>query len=400
MRQTSILYAIALLIFVSACESIFAEAPLDNDAVDFFENRIRPVLVDHCYECHSVESDSVGGELLLDSREGIAAGGENGAVLDLETPANSRLVVALRYDSDELQMPPEEPLAKAVVADFEQWIKMGAPDPRTGKPTTVAAAIEARAKDHWAYQPPHRPEWNENDGDDWARTDTDKLIHRRLIEHGIEPSPPANAYTLLRRLYFDLIGLPPTFEQVEAFLADGSETTYESVVDELLASPQFGEKWARHWLDLCRYGDTKGYVFTEDRDFPHAYKFRDWVINALNDDMPYDQFLTYQLAADQLPEAEGRPHWAAHGYMTLGRRFINNRHDIVDDRIDVVFRGMMGLTVTCARCHDHKYDPISTEDYYGMAGVFFSSKEQQDSDLPLRLVDKEKIHNERVFIRG
>ncbi|MEM7312756.1 MAG: PSD1 and planctomycete cytochrome C domain-containing protein, partial [Planctomycetota bacterium] len=389
-----------LLCVLVACGLSRADQPLGSEAIDFFESKIRPVLVEHCYECHAVESDSVGGELLLDSREGIARGGENGPAIDVKSPGSSRLLIALRYDSDDLQMPPDGQLASTVVADFEKWIAMGAPDPRTGKPATVAEAIEARAKDHWAFVTPQRPEIPVVKNEDWPKTDTDRLILCRLEKQGLTPSPRADRFTLVRRLYYDLIGLPPTYEEVSEFLVDDSEETYLAKVDELLESPHFGEKWARHWMDLCRYGDTKGYVFQEDRNFPNAYKFRDWVINAFNDDLPYDQFLTYQLAADLLPDAEEKKHLAAHGYITLGRRFINNKHDIVDDRIDVVFRGMMGLTVTCARCHDHKYDPISTKDYYGMSGVFWSSREQQDKDLPLRLVDKDKIHNQRVLVRG
>ena len=198
-------------------------------------------------------------------------------------------------------------------------------------------------------------------------------------------------------MYYDLIGLPPSADELSAFAATGDESAYGNAVDQLLASKHFGERWARHWLDISRYSDTKGYVFQEDRNYPHAYTYRDWVIGAMNDDLPYDRFLMAQLAADQLPEPPAAP---AMGFLTLGRRFINNKHDIIDDRIDVVTRGLMGLTVTCARCHDHKYDPITMADYYGLYGVFDSSREPGDASAPLLLVDEDQPREPVIFVRG
>ena len=246
-----------------------------------------------------------------------------------------------------------------------------------------------------------RPTLPKSDEKGWASNTLDTLIWAELTEAGLSPAPSASRTELIRRLYFDLVGLPPTWEQVQAFENDESPEAYHKLVDRLLDSPQFGERWARHWLDVARFADTKGYVFKEDRNFPQAYKYRDWVIGALNDDMPIDRFMMYQIAADQMIEGDTeRQQLAAQGFVTLGRRFINNPHDIIADRIDVVFRGMMGLTVACARCHDHKFDPITAEDYYALYGMFASSNEVQDEDMPLRLVDKAEPQNVGVFIRG
>ena len=229
------------------------------------------------------------------------------------------------------------------------------------------------------------------------KTDVDRFVLARLEQSELAPSPPAAPRTQLRRLSYDLIGLPPSAEEIAAFEAAYSDETYAAAVDRLLASAQFGERWGRHWLDVARYADTKGYVFQEDRNYPQAYTYRDWVIRAFNDDLPYDRFVLAQLAADQLDDPSAAP---AMGYLTLGRRFINNKHDIIDDRIDVVARGMMGLTVTCARCHDHKYDPITTADYYALYGVFDSSREPNEAERPLLMVDAETPVEPVVFVRG
>jgi len=372
--------------------------------LDLFENRIRPVLVDSCYSCHSAKAETIEGELTLDSRAAIERGGRSGPVILPGNPAASPLLRALQYGDPALQMPPDGKLPDAVIADFQRWIELGAPDPRDGQATFISS-IASRAKLHWAFQLPTRPELPHVQSD-WPVKPHDKLIMTELASAGFAPSPEASRGELIRRLYFDLIGLPPSWEQVSRFEADESPDAYLKLVDHLLDRPQFGERWARHWLDVARFADTKGYVFTEDRTFPNAYKYRDWVIGAFNDDLPIDQFLMYQIAADRLvdgeaaKESDARQHLAAQGFVTLGRRFINNPHDIIADRIDVVFRGMMGITVACARCHDHKFDPISDEDYYALYGIFASSEEIQDESLPLRLVDKAKPENIGLFIRG
>ena len=258
--------------------------------------------------------------------------------------------------------------------------------------------LRQRPGDHWAFQPP-RIVPTAPDPRGWAQTPLDLYCLAAWQETGLQASPPADRRALARRVYFDLIGLPPTFEQLEAFAGDTAPDAYRRLVDTLLAAPQFGERWARHWLDVSRYADTKGYVFQEDRNYPEAYRYRDWVVESLNRDRPYDEFLRCQLAADAV--CADRPQdLAAMGYLTLGRRFLNNRHDIIDDRIDVVTRGMMALTVTCARCHDHKYDPIPMADYYSLYGVFASSDEPGGEPSALRLVDRAEPETAYVFLRG
>ncbi|MCB9924604.1 MAG: PSD1 domain-containing protein [Planctomycetaceae bacterium] len=377
-----------------------ADSQPTPEAIEFFENRIRPVFVEHCYECHSANANEVEGGLMLDNRAAIEQGGDNGKVLVAGDPDNSRLLVAMRYHDENLQMPPAGKLSEEILADFTQWIESGAVDPRDGPAPPPPDSIEARARKHWAFSPLAKSDRPPVTHQHWPTEEIDYLILAKLEAAGIEPSAVAAPRDLLRRLYYDLTGLPPSFEAVKEFERDSSLGSYEELVDRLLDSPQFGERWARHWLDIARFGDTKGYVFTDDRNYPNAYKYRDWVINALNADMPFDQFIKYQLAADLLAEGEDRSNLAATGYLTLGRRFINNTHDIIDDRIDVVFRGIMGLTVGCCRCHDHKYDPLSTRDYYGMYGMFASCDEKQDDDLPLRLVDKPNPHEVGIFLRG
>ena len=242
--------------------------------------------------------------------------------------------------------------------------------------------IEKKSKTHWAFQPVAKPQLPRVGDNAWAKAPIDSFVLAKLEANNLSPSPPADRATLLRRAHLTLIGLPPTYEETQAFLRDDSPDAFANVVDRLLASPHYGERWGRHWLDVARYADTKGYVFQEARQYPYAYTFRDWVIRALNEDMPYDQFLTYQIAADKLAIAEDqKKHLAAMGFLTVGRRFLNRQPDIIDDRIDVVTRGTMALTVACSRCHDHKYDPIPTADYYSLYGVFASSEEPKQ--LPL-----------------
>jgi hypothetical protein len=258
----------------------------------------------------------------------------------------------------------------------------------------------SQADDHWAFQAPRQGRLSPEDGQPWARTAIDRLISRRLGEHGLGPAPSAGKRTLLRRLYYDLVGLSPSAQEVQRFQEDQSPEAYERVVDRLLASGQYGEKWGRHWLDVARYGDTKGYVFEAAREYSHAYRYRDWVVDALNGDMPYDRFVRLQLAADLMESSAQSEDLAAVGFLTLGRRFITNKHDIIDDRIDVTFRGMMGLTVSCARCHDHVYDPVSIEDYYALYGVFLNSPEHEQEGLPPQLGELQSPKDGHVLVRG
>jgi hypothetical protein len=248
-------------------------------------------------------------------------------------------------------------------------VGLDAPDSTTGA-----------AREHWAFQPLNRPAIPQVKDESWARSPVDHFILARLEEQGLAASHKADRRALIRRATYDLTGLPPTPQEIASFLNDNSPNAFASVIDRLLDSPQFGERWGRHWLDIARYADTKGYIFTEERKFPYSYTYRDWVIRALNEDLPYDQFLVQQIAADQLPLGADKRALAALGFLTLGRRFLGNMHDIIDDRIDVVTRGAMAMTVQCARCHDHKYDPIPQADYYSLYGVFASCS---DTELPI-----------------
>ncbi|MGD9720647.1 MAG: PSD1 and planctomycete cytochrome C domain-containing protein [Pirellulales bacterium] len=359
---------------------------------DLFEKHVRPLLVNRCLECHGAKQE---GGLRLDSRAAMIAGGDNGPALVPGDPDASLLVKALRY-ADEPKMPPAGPLANEAIEPLVQWIAAGAPWP--GDASIPLAQDPDAWRSHWAFQPvraPARPTVNERD---WPQTAIDEFVLARLEGQGLSPSPAADRRTLLRRACYDLTGLPPTAEEIEAFVTDPDPRAFDRAIERLLASPHYGERWARHWLDVARYADSKGYVFTADRNYPNAYKYRDWVVRAFNDDLPYDQFLVAQIAADRLP-GDDKSRLAAMGFLTVGRRFLNNAHDIIDDRIDVLTRGTMGLTVACARCHDHKYDPIPTADYYSLYGVLASSVEPGDGEY-MSLADAEKPLDPHVFVRG
>jgi hypothetical protein len=344
--------------------------------LEFFETKIRPVLADHCFKCHGPDKQKAG--LRLDSREALLKGNESGPAIVPGHPEKSLLLQVLSHKG-ETKMPPDGPLPRAAIADFETWVKLGAP----WTPGKVAADIGAAWKKHWAFQPVKSPALPAVQHKELVKTPVDAFVLAELEKHGLTLSPAADRRTLLRRATFDLLGLPPTAAEIDAFEKDQSPNAWEKVVDRLLASPHYGERWGRHWLDVARYADTKGYVFTEERRFAYSYTYRDYVIKTFNDDLPFDRFVVEQLAADRLV-AQGKGDsraLAAMGFLTLGRRFLNNQHDIIDDRIDVTTRGLLGLTVACARCHDHKYDPIPARDYYSLYGVFNSSAEPKE--LPL-----------------
>jgi hypothetical protein len=342
---------------------------------DFFEKRVRPVLVEHCVRCHGPDKQK--GGLRVDSRVALLNGGENGPAIQPGEPERSLLIEAIRRSGD-LKMPPKTPLSPERIAALTAWVKMGAPWP-TDQPANSAEGDAWNR--HWAFQPITNPSLPDVRQRQWPRTSVDRFILSRLEERGLTPSAPADRRTLLRRVTFDLIGLPPSPEEIAAFESDRSPDAFAKVVDRLLASPHYGERWGRHWLDVARYADTKGYVFFEEKAYPWAWTYRDYVIRAFNEDLPYDQFLLQQLAADQLPLGKDHRPLTAMGFLTLGGHFMSNPHDILDDRIDVVTRGLLGLTVTCARCHDHKFDPILSKDYYALYGVFASSTEPLEPPL-------------------
>lgn len=373
------LVAIALCAFaLGALGAPVAEA----EKIEFFEKHVRPVLVEHCYECHGPEKQKA--DLRVDSLAALLKGSDLGPVVVPGKPEESSLILSVRHEGDS-KMPERKPkLPDEMISALEHWVSVGAPWPE-GDPAPGPSAADA-AKTHWAFQPvasPPVPETGKPSGE------VDRFIQARLDAAGLSMSPQADRRTLVRRATFDLHGLPPTAEEVAAFEQDDSPDAFAKVIDRLLASPRYGERWGRHWLDVARYADTKGYVFQEERKLPFAYTYRDWVIRALNEDMPYDRFIRLQIAADHHVAAND-PDLAAMGFLTVGRRFLNNIHDITDDRIDVVTRGFMGLTVSCARCHDHKFDPVTQKDYYAMHGIFLSSEEPKELPKIGEIEDREE----------
>jgi hypothetical protein len=356
--------------FWAVCAIVIPAPCRADERVDFFEKAVRPVLVARCTGCHG-DAKQWGG-LRLDTAGGLRAGGETGAVVVPGDPESSRMIGAVRRQGD-LEMPPDEPLPADEVAVLVHWVRAGAVWPDGGPPRP---SLQEAAERHWAFQPPQPVEPPATTSPERVRNPVDRFIQHRLAEAGLEPALEADRRTLIRRLSYDLTGLPPSPEEVEAFAADPAADAYEQLVERYLRSPHYGEQQARHWLDVARYADTKGYVYArEERTWVHASTYRDWVIRAFDEGMPYDRFLTLQIAADQLA-ADAPAASAAMGFLTLGRRFLGVTHDVIDDRIDVVTRTTMGLTVACARCHDHKYDPIPTADYYALYGVFMNTTEE------------------------
>ena len=360
--------------------STAAEAPkLTAAQTDFFETKVRPVLVENCYKCHSAGAEKIKGGLTLDTRDGWLKGGDTGPAIVPGKPDESLLVKAIRYTDRDLAMPPsDKKLPDNLIADLVQWVRMGAPDPRleaTSAKAMYAADME-KARQHWAYKPVVKPAVPEiRDPKSEIENPIDAFIFEKLAAKNLSPSPRADKVTLLRRATFDLHGLPPGEKEVNEFLDDSSPNAFEKVIDRLLASPRYGERWGRHWLDLAKYAETKGRNDNgRDMRYLWAWTYRDWVIRSLNEDLPYDQFLLRQLAADKL-NLEDKREMAAMGFLTLGNRFGNNQNDIIDDRIDLIGKATMGLTLACARCHDHKFDPVPTKDYYSLHGVFASCRE-------------------------
>ncbi|MBI1310184.1 DUF1553 domain-containing protein [bacterium] len=377
-RKLSNLPGLLALAFSAVTWQQAADAMDSAEAIAFFESKIRPVLVRHCYECHSADAATtgeLGGGLQLDTREGIRRGGASGAAVVPEQPGPSLLLAALRHEQG-LKMPPDDdPLPAAVVADFEKWIASGAADPRDGKPVAVGVDF-AQARQFWSLQPVTSPELPAVDDVTWPRRDLDCFVLARLASEALQPVNNASRPVLLRRLFFDLIGLPPTLDDVQRL----GVAPIENVVDELLASPHFGERWGRHWLDIARFAESNGRA--RNMAWHHAWRYRDWVIDALNFDLPYDEFLTQQIAGDLLPFNDREQHdrqVVATGFLALGPKSLEEtkrelfRMDVIDEQIDVICRGILGISASCARCHDHKFDPVPTSDYYALAGILRST---------------------------
>ncbi|MBC8137940.1 MAG: PSD1 domain-containing protein [Fibrella sp.] len=408
---TGTLLAVVLLPgFVSprAAHSDETPAPATPEALAFFETKIRPVLANNCYSCHGKDAQIAG--LRVDSREALLKGGDSGTSLVPGDPEKSLLLQVVQH-SGKIKMPQGGKLKDNEIADLAEWIKIGAPwtaksPARTATGKTGASAAGKQSATLWSLQAVKKPALPAVKNAVWCKTPLDRFILARLEAKKIVPMSPADKRTLLRRVTYDLTGLPPTLAEVTAFLTDKHPDAYEQAVNRLLDSPHYGERMARLWLDVARYADTKGYMFQEDRNYPNAYTYRDWVTTAFNRDLPYDEFIVRQLAADRLPLGEDKSDLAALGFLTVGRRFLNNMPDIMDDRIDVTMRGFQGFTVACARCHDHKFDPVPTQDYYSLYSVFASTKEvsPEISKQPVRVAmaveDVEKPGEGRIFKRG
>jgi len=361
-------------------------APPTAEGIAFFEKNIRPVLADRCYGCHSSEAETIKGGLVLDTREGIRAGGDGGAAVVPGDLAKSLLIEAIRYANKDTQMPPKKSggkLPEAVVANFEKWVQMGAPDPREATGTKVAKSsinIE-KGRQHWAFQPVKKPTPPTVKDAAWPRSDIDRFLLAGMEAKGVKPVADAELRALIRRVSFDLIGLPPTPQEVDAFVGDKSPEAFLKIVDRLLVSPQFGERWGRHWLDVARYADSTGRG--TNILYPQAWRYRDYVIASFNADKPYDQFVREQIAGDLLPaedDAQRAEQIVATGFLALGPKQLNERDrlqfqlDVVDEQLDTLGQAMLGMTIGCARCHDHKFDPIPQHDYYALAGIFRSTE--------------------------
>ncbi len=382
-----LIFTTFMLLPLALCSGLEDERISKADR-DFFEQRIRPVLVQHCYACHSESATELGGKLKLDSSAGWQRGGESGPALIAGKPNQSLIITAMQHA--DLEMPPDRPLPESVVNDFIKWIERGAPDPRgqgNESPEAENADSAPLKRDiHWSFFPRRDPEPPDVSDPDWPRDPLDRFVQRQWSAAQLQPTDDAPPQTLVRRLYYDLIGLPPTFEQVHAFVDAYKQNRDDAVaelVDSLLAKPQFGERWGRHWLDVARYGESNGDDgLGRNASFPHAWRYRDYVIEAFNSDKPYDRFITEQIAGDLLPAKSAHQRnqqLVATAFLAIGSKpaaAMNNNFamDVVDDQINTVSTAVLGLSVACARCHDHKHDPIPTRDYYAIAGVFNSTE--------------------------
>ena len=385
MARQRVLWAATLLGMVAALGGVLqSTAAAMSPEEEFFEAKVRPILVNRCFGCHGSEKQQ--GEVRLDSRTAMMAANTVGPVLVPGNVDKSRMLQVIHYNEYDTQMPPAGKMPPEEIASLTEWVRRGAIWPGGDRPIATAAKgydFDALRRDHWAFRPVENPDPPAVKQETLVRTPIDRFILAKLETAGFGLSEPADKRTLVRRVYFDLIGLPPTLAEIERFEADHSPNAYERIVESLLASPEYGVRQGRHWLDVARYADTKGYVVGgEEFRYPFAYTYRDYVIQAFNADKPYDQFILEQLAADKLGLAGNAPELAALGFITVGRQSLNRREEIIDDRIDAVTRGLQGLTVTCARCHDHKFDPIPTADYYSLYGVFDSCDDIPFGECP------------------
>jgi hypothetical protein len=372
-------FLFATLAFV--CPSL---AETTSEQLAFFEKKIRPVLTDKCYKCHSEQAEKVKGGLVLDTREGIRRGGDNGPAVVAGKLEDSLLIEAIRYQNPDFAMPPKKAGGKlpvAVIKDFEAWVQMGAPDPREGAAKVVKKYDTEEAKKWWSFQAPKKTAAPDLKNTAWPRGEIDQFILAGLEAKGLQTVADATKGALIRRVYFDLTGLPPSLKEADDFIKDTSPDALAKVVDRLLASPQFGERWGRHWLDVARYAESSG----KDVNiaYPHAWRYRDYVIAAFNEGKPYDQFIREQIAGDLLPAKDDKQRaeqLVATGFLAIGVKSHNEQNprqfclDLADEQIDTMSQAILGMTISCARCHDHKFDPIPQRDYYALAGIFLSTE--------------------------
>ena len=382
-----------MLLALAARTAPAEERPSSAAQIEFFENSIRPLLSANCFECHGSKKQK--GGLRLDSRAAMLAGGDSGRAVVPAKPEESLLITAVNY-ADTPQMPPKGKLKAKQIAALTTWVKQGAPWPELTPPVRSALQphdfqITAQQRAFWAFQTITDPPVPAVRHAEWPKSSLDYFVLARQETSGLHSVGPADKRTWIRRVNFDLIGLPPTVPEIDAFVDDHSAYAKAKVVDRLLASPHYGERWARHWLDVARYGEDQAHSF-QPRLYPNGYRYRDWLIRAFNKDMPYDRFIKEQIAGDLLDGAGGLERLAALGFFALGPVYYGDpqKLDQLDDRIDTLCRGFLGLTVACARCHDHKFDPISTKDYYALAGVFASSEYVEVPLVPPEVVEAAK----------
>ena len=409
-----LLIAIANMGETSAADEVAAvvEKPTFTvEQIEFFETQIRPLLVQHCYDCHSSDAKELQAGLYVDSREAMIKGGESGAAVVVGKPAESLLISAVKYDGTE--MPPDRKLEQRQIDALTKWVEMGVPWPEvTSSPGTPAAEARkdwskfdwtAAQQSHWAWQPVRRPEMPaENSGQpSTSQNPIDNFVNARRTQAGLKAAEPAAPHILARRIYIDLIGIPPTPQQVQSFAASAEvnqQNAVESLVNELLDSPMYGQRWGRHWLDVARFSDGRGGFLEGDKALDEAWRYRDWVVDAFNRDLPINEFIRLQIAGD----LTGDPSQAiATGFFALGPTYqsdggdpdsiAQSRAETLDDRVDILTRGLLGITGSCARCHDHKFDPIPQQDYYSLAGIFNNSATH---DLPLAAADVVTQYND------
>ncbi|MBK73357.1 MAG: hypothetical protein CMO76_07940 [Verrucomicrobiales bacterium] len=396
------------IVLIANFFGVFSAVAVDTatpnaEQLEFFENKVRPLLADKCYRCHSAKAEEKGklkAGLFLDSRAGLLLGGDSGSALTPGDPSKSFLVEAVNYRNEDMEMPPKGKLKDEQIKILTDWVKMGAPWPRAESTSEIAQAQPKEAYDwdrfrreHWSFKPVKKSDLPPVENRSWPRSPIDYYTLSKLEAKNLEPNASAEKRILIRRAYLDLTGLPPTPEQVEGFLEDAAANAFEKVVDRLLASDHYGERWARHWLDVARYSDGLG-GFGDNRALPDAWRYRDWVVNALNSDMPYNEFVSRQISGDVIDD---HPDPVATGFFVVGPNYTSDGGDpeakaqaqaeTLSDRVDTFSRAFLGLTTACARCHDHKFDPITTQDYYAIAGIFRNTRIGEHPLAPQGVVD-------------